>query len=432
MSRLPLIAALAGATLGTAAHAQDQNRIDIIRPDAPALTAFGDHKVGVATLTFTNPGQIDVVNTGDTGAIATYDRTLTVEVWYPASPDTVPGGTYSALLRDGVTVVALQGQAARDAVPDTGATYPLVVLSHGYPGNRFLMAHLGENLASKGYVVASIDHADSTYDDQTAFGSTLVNRPWDQRLVVDSLSGLAGPLGDIIDDQSVGIVGYSMGGYGALIYAGAGVTQASTDYEWGAPQGLLQRNMAGSDSHAALADSRVKAVVAFGPWGNNTGFWDAAGLAGVNKPLLLVAGGVDDVSVYAAIRGIFDDTTGTTRHLLTFDGANHNAGAPIPSPIEGYAVSETLGWAPFDHYADAVWDNVRMNNIAAHFLTAFLDLNLKGDGTRAPYLDLVPVAGDGVWSVNPDGTPADDNTYWTGFPNRTAAGLRFETKAVGD
>ena len=27
------------------------------------------------------------------------------------------------------------------------------------------MSHLGENLASKGYVVVSIDHPESTYDD---------------------------------------------------------------------------------------------------------------------------------------------------------------------------------------------------------------------------------------------------------------------------
>ena len=43
-----------------------------------------------------------------------------------------------------------------------------MIISHGYPGNRYLMSHLGENLASKGFVVASIDHRDSTYDDQKA------------------------------------------------------------------------------------------------------------------------------------------------------------------------------------------------------------------------------------------------------------------------
>ena len=60
-----------------------------------------------------------------------------------------------------------------------------VIISHGYPGNRYLLSHLGENLASKGYVVASIDHkSDSTYDDQTGLASTLYNRPLDQLFVL--------------------------------------------------------------------------------------------------------------------------------------------------------------------------------------------------------------------------------------------------------
>lgn len=409
-----------------------ENRIDVVRPDAPALAAFGDHKIGVTTMTFTNPGQIDVVSTSETGEPPIYDRTLTVEVWYPAAEDTVPGGSYTAILRDGVTTAELTGQAARNAAPDTSDTFPLVIISHGYPGNRFLLSPLAENLASKGYVVASIDHPDSTYDDQTAFGSTLVNRPWDQRFVIDSVTALDGDLGAIIQDDNIAILGYSMGGYGALIYGGAGVTLISTTYEWGAPQGLLERNMMGTETHASLADDRVKAIVAFGPWGNNTGFWDAESWAGINKPLMLIAGSIDDVSQYEAMRGIFDETTNTTRHLLTFENANHNAGAPMPAPAESYAVSETLGYAPFDHYADPVWDNVRMNNISAHFVGAYLDLHLKQDEVKAQFFDLTPVATEGVWSVDENGDETEEHTYWTGFPNRTAAGLRFETKLAGE
>jgi len=419
-----------GMIAATAGHAE--NRIDTIRPDAPALAALGDHKIGVTTMRFTNPNQIDVVNTAETGEPPRYDRDITVEIWYPATDDTEPGGTYTALIRDGVTEATLTGQAARDAAPQTEETYPLVVISHGYPGNRFLLSPLAENLASKGYVVVSIDHPDSTYDDQTAFGSTLVNRPWDQRFVIDSVTALEGPLGDIIQGDNVAIAGYSMGGYGALIYAGAGVTLLSTTYEWGAPQNLLERNLMGTESYASLADDRVKAFIAFGPWGNNTGFWDADSWAGIDKPLMLIAGEIDDVSQYAAIRGIFVDTTNTTRHLLTFEQANHNAGGPMPAPAESYAVSDVLGYAPFDHYADAVWDNVRMNNISQHFVKGFLDLHLKGDSAKASYLDLTPIATDGIWSVDADGNETEEHSYWTGFANRTAAGLRFETKIAGE
>ena len=404
-----------------------QNRIDIVRPDAPALAAHGDHVIGVREMTFTNPGQIDILNT-TAEAAPTYDRPLTVEVWYPAADGTTPGGTYQAPLRDSDITVTLQGIAARDAAAASGQKFPLIVISHGYPGNRFLMSHLGENLASKGYVTVSIDHTDSTYSDQGAFGSTLLNRPLDQQFVINSMAALDDDIGAITDTSTVGVIGYSMGGYGALIFGGAGVTEASTQYPWGTPNGLLARHMAGSDTHAALVDDRVKAIIAIGPWGNNAGFWGADGLAGFSKPLMLMAGGVDDVSIYQAMRGIFDGTTGVTRHLLTFENANHNAAAPMPAPAESYGMSERLGFSPFEHYADAVWDNVRMNNIAQHFATAFMGQHLKSDADMAQYLDVVPNAADAVHALNEDGTAKPEHTYWAGFPARTAAGLRLETK----
>lgn len=422
------LAALAAAALSVPAAA---NPIDQIRPDAPTLAAYGPSPIGVQTLHLVNPGQIDIEHT-TASTTPLYDRALTVEVWYPASADTVPGGTYSAILRDGHTEVTLTGQAARDAAPATGQTYPLIVISHGYPGNRYLMSHLGENLASKGYVVAALDHTDSTYSDQGSIGSTLMNRPIDQRFVIDQMDTLNGPLGQIVDATQVAVIGYSMGGYGALVFGGAGLTQAATEVSWGTPNGLLARHLAGSDTHEALVDARVKAMIVIGPWGKNAGLWDANGLAGLRKPTLFMAGGADDVSVYGAIRGIFDEATGTDRHLLTFDLANHNAAAPMPAPKESWQPVDTLDFIPFEHYADAVWDTTRMNNIAQHFATAFLDLHLKGMTEMNAYLDLLPNADEGVIALDDTGKRTEDHTYWTGFAPRTAKGLRFETKRQGD
>ena len=420
------------ATLATAmTTAALANPIDQVRPDAPALAPYGMFAIGVQTLTATIPNSIDVL--GIKGEdVPRYDRPLTLEVWYPAELGTVQGGSYTATMRDGVTQVTLTGRAARDAIPASGAQFPLIVISHGYPGNRYLMSHLGENLASKGYVAVSIDHTDSTYSDQGAFGSTLLNRPLDQAFVVDHMATLEGPLGDIVDANKTGVIGYSMGGYGALIFGGAGVTQASTELSWGTPNGLLEQHLAGSDSHEALLDPRIKAVIAIGPWGNNAGFWDTDGLAGLRVPLMLMAGSDDDVSVYGAMRGIFEGAVGTDRHLLTFEYANHNAAAPMPAPAESWEPSEVLDFPPFEHYADAVWDTTRMNNIAQHFATAFMDLHVKGKVDRADYLALIPNAADGVVALDEDGAPTEDHTYWTGFAPRTAKGLRFETKEKGE
>ncbi len=415
------------AAILLAAPALAQNPIDGMRPDAPELAPFGDRAIGVRTMTFTDPDRVDVIASGT--EVVTGDRAITVEVWYPAVESTEPGGTYETVLRDGVTPITLTGRAARDAAPAEGS-FPLVLISHGYPGNRFLMSHLGENLASKGYVTVSADHPESIYSDQQAFISTLVNRPVDQAFLIASMANLTDEIGAITDAENAAVIGYSMGGYGALIFGGAGLGQEALTRTEPAhfthPLGLLDRNAAGSEEHAALVDPRVKAVIAIGPWGRNRDFWDAEGLAGFAKPLMLIAGGQDDVSEYPAMREIFEETTGTTRHLLTFVGANHNAAAPMPAPGESYSAAGPDAEPTFGHYADAVWDTLRMNNIAQHFATAFLDLHLKGDTAKAGYLDLTPTAEDGTFAME-EGTPTADHTYWTGFPDRTAKALTFET-----
>ncbi len=481
--QLAAMAALAAA----AAPAIAQNRIDQIRPDAPELAPYGNYAIGVRAVTFSRtdvpniaqviadadaeaaavaaaslaaeaaakqatddtaatavakdgatddaPAPAPTVDTAsDTaaGQLPSYDRSITVEVWYPAAPGTVPGGSYATVLRDGATEVQLTGRAARDAAPATEGSFPLVIVSHGYPGNRFLLAPLAENLASKGYVVASIDHPDSTYSDLGAFGSTLVNRPQDQAFVLDEMTALDGDLGKIIDDETAAVIGYSMGGYGALIFSGAGLSETGLASRYAPPHDVLAVNGAGSDSLAALPDPRVKAVVAVAPWGRNRDLWDAEGLAAIDKPLLLIAGSVDDVSGYDAIRQIFEETTGTTRHLLTFENANHNAAAPMPAPVESWVPSASLGYPPFDHYGDPVWDSVRMNNITQHFVTAFLDRQLKGEADKGRFLDLLPRSADGVWARDEDGVLSPEDSYWTGFANRTAVGLRFETLPAGE
>lgn len=431
--------ALAAALL-FAAPAFAENRIDGQRPDAPELAAYGPHEIGVRTLEIVDAGRVNILAIDPAAAkpdpLPTYDRALTLEVWYPAAAGATGATSFETFLRDGKTRVTLHGRAKRDAAPGQGR-FPLVIVSHGYPGNRHLLSHLAENLASKGYVVASIDHRDSTYDDKKAFGSTLVNRPLDQlfalremaRLGADSASFLNG----MVDADNTAVIGYSMGGYGALITAGAGVTQASTEYPWGGPHGTLAVHLSGSATHAALPDPRVKTVIAFAPWGWTRAFWDAETMKGLGVPTLFVAGSVDDVSGYApGVRSNFEAAKGVDRALLTFENANHNAAAPYPAPAEGRAVDPDLGFAPYDHYADAVWDTVRMNNIAQHFAAAWLDLHLKGDAAKAAYLTLVPNGNDGVTALNDDGTPKPEHTHWKGFQDRTAKGLRYEVLKAGE
>jgi len=389
-----------------------ENRIDTQRPDAPELAAYGHYEVGTRPIELINPDQVDINGLEEApDPIPLYDRPLTVQMWYPAFPGAEGRKSVRAFIRDGVTEVDLQGQATLWAAPvvDEGP-FPLVIISHGYPGNRFLLSHLAENLASKGYVVASIDHTDSTYRTINAFGSTLRNRSLDQIFVLNEMDRLS-----------------------AVITAGGGVSAESVDFFFSPPFGLLDIHRSGSDTHNALPDPRIKTAVGFAPWGHNSGFFTPETMAGVQIPMLLIAGSADDVSGYEiGTRAIWQGAVNVDRALLTYNDANHNAAAPYPAPAESYEFNANLGFAPFGHYADAVWDTVRMNNIAQHFVTAWLGQYLKADADSERYLDLIPNSNDGVYDVDENGEFTDEHTYWAGFEDRSAKALRFEWLHAGE
>ena len=407
-----------------------ENRIDIVRPDAPELASFGDYDIGVQTLEVVDPNRVDILNTPRGGESVYYARKLTLEVWYPAQlrDDQTAGGVYHAVTRNPAITALLLGRAVRDAEPESAdAPYPLVILSHGYPGNRFLLSHLGENLASKGYVVVSIDHTDSTYDDQQAFPSTLYNRPLDQRFVLNTMAGLAADsssfLYQLLDAETTAVVGYSMGGYGLVNNLGGGYSDDIIASLMAPPNELLHQHATGNPAYRDNLDSRIKAGVAVAPWGMNAGFWRAQDLAGIEVPTFYIAGSVDSVAGYLnGTRAIFENAVNSDRYLLTFKNAGHNAGAPYPLPVEILNSEDKTGAS---HYTDPVWDTVRMNNIMGHFVTAYLDYQLKGNTERLSYLDLVPDGADGVYSLK-GGQPDADHTYWKGFGAGTAVGLKLE------
>lgn len=335
--------------------AMTQNRIDRRDPTVPPLVP-ATHAVGFRALALPGPE----------------GRHLPCALWYPAAPGSAPGIAHDTLIRDGVTPTRLQGSATEGAAPAAGPRPPLVIISHGYPGNRFLMSHFGEALAARGLACAAIDHPGSTYDDQRGFSETLYYRPLDQRAVLDALAEDGS-----VDASRAAVIGYSMGGYGALVFGGAGLTQGAVGDAWPGPAMDLARHRAGSATHAALSDPRIKAIVAIGPWGNHRGLWDAQGLSGMDRPLLLLAGSGDDISDYPAMRGIWEGVAGPA-DLLTFHGAGHNAAAPIPAPAEALIPSPHLDFLPAEHYRDPVWDSVTMNTLAQEVVAAFLTAHLAG------------------------------------------------------
>lgn len=412
--------------------------------DAPELARLGSYAVGVSEEVMVLPERPGLTIEGvASGQLERTERRLPIRIWYPAQPAAGPEATSYpyTLRRPGVADMELltPGIARKNAPPAAGERFPLVFVSHGYGGWSASMSYLTENLASKGYVVAAIDHLDRPPGGKTNasldFANVLIDRSRDQREAISQLlsaasqqkSGWAG----LIDPGAVGLIGYSMGGYGALTTAGADIDPESPTVRLIPASGRkLPFEAPGPD-----VSGSIKALVAIAPWGgqpaNRT--WSAASLGRIRAPVLMIDGDQDDVVDYRrGVRGIFDALT-SERHLLVFRGARHNVGNnPAPPDFDG-------PFSTWEFFADPIWRGDRMNAINQHFITAFLDLNLKGDSSRRPYLSpATERSEDGVWTQSPgqqvSGATAGDGQprYWRGFQARSAMGLDLEHRAPGE
>jgi dienelactone hydrolase len=390
--------------------------------DAPELAPRGPYGVGVRTVDVVNPGQIDILKFDiATGKAPTYDRPLTLEVWYPAAipADRQEHTTYQLMMPRGTQTFTVDGKALRDAVPMQGKQFPLVVVSHGYPGSRYFLSYLTENLASKGYVVVAIDHTDSVFGAEKPFPSTLLNRASDQVFTLDAVGKLPF-LNGVVDASRAAIIGYSMGGYGVLASAGAGYSK----------QAAAERIVPGGYFDAVTAPRRrdaLKAIVAIAPWGNQPPInsWDAEALARIRIPSLFIAGDHDDVSDFQnGIKPAFEKAVNSDRCMLVYENALHNVGGNPPPP-------EALGsFTTREFFDEPVWKKERISAINQHFVTAFLDLYLKGDESKRAYLHtVVEKSNDGKWPLKPGETAgakfSDGSTYWKGFQRRWALGLEM-------
>jgi predicted dienelactone hydrolase len=392
-------------------------------PDAPILAARGKLKVGVKTIKVVNPNQIDILNS-DGEKTVLYDRPLKLEIWYPASLgieekeeviyDQVMGN-FSDPKRP-LIPFKFKGRALRNAVSNSSeGPYPLIIVSHGYTGSRLLFTYLTENLASKGYVVVSIDHTDSTFKDANNFNSTLLNRSLDDLFVLNEMARLSSDsssfLKGLVNTDKAGLIGYSMGGYGAVNIAGGGYSEQAVKFFTASSKGnnALEKRKMGNPDYINSFDNRFKAIVAMAPWGMENGFWNAEGLKGIKIPTLFVAGGKDDISGYEkGVKAIYDGAVNSERYMLTYLNARHNI-APNPPTTEvmtpGIHIDEYL------RYADSVWDQRRINNVNQHFITAFMGVKLKNNRDYLPYLDAKRF---------------DEQDPWEGFLPRTSVGLEFK------
>lgn len=396
----------------------------------PEMSVKGKFSVGTKTITIVNNKHVKPFE----GQLQ--PRALKVEVWYPSNDHLDPNAVYINQTRGGVPF-SINGDATKDATPSSLKNISLVVISHGYTGYRTLMYYLGEHLASHGYLVVSIDHTDSTNEDVdpkknpfSGFKSTLVNRSRDQQFVLDYFSDseeASKMLGNNISIENAGVVGYSMGGYGAISTIGGCYTfntQFTTRLLFTpdkekikAGQKVLNTCAAGQDPSNFVVDPRWQAMVAFAPWGGKDGVFSDESIRKIKVPSLYISGNLDDVSGYEGIKNQFEQTIATDSYLLTYINARHNI-APHPAPQEAWSNEYDFG-----QYYEPAWSTQQLNRINQHFTLAMMNCYLQKDKEACAYLDLSPSSDQ----PTEDGKMANP---WKGFDHRFSTGMKWDMKKV--
>jgi hypothetical protein len=160
----------------------------------------------------------------------------------------------------------------------------------------------------------------------------------------------------------------------------------------------------------ALQRESLKAIAAIAPWGEQPPYnaWDSESLAAIKVPSLFIVGDHDDVAGYEnGPKRAMELAVNSERCLLVYENARHNTGGnPPPSNVP-------LDYRALQSFDELVWRRDRINAINQHFITAFLDLNLKGAKTRRAFLQ-VPTArlNDGNWPAAPN--TADEGAFSAG------------------
>lgn len=201
-------------------------------PDLPGEPSHylvpGPYPVGHVTLTLRDEAR---------------ERTLPVELWYPAASAGAAGETLAdygsdetrraeltALLEAAPPGCPAEGSAAtRDQAASGAGPFPLVVFSHCHECTRFAALAIAERMASHGMVVAAPNHEGNTLFDAGSEAAlplntdTLAIRVADMRLVLDTLLAEDAPLPDPLrlDPERIGVFGHSFGSVttGALLLA---------------------------------------------------------------------------------------------------------------------------------------------------------------------------------------------------------------------
>ncbi|MFD4634948.1 hypothetical protein ACFVYR_36230 [Streptomyces sp. NPDC058284] len=317
-------------------------------------------------------------------------RELMISVWYPAAPDHAGSGHRRArymepgaaarwdataphgIPRGAIDFAALRTHARQGAPADTGdGRRPVLVYAAGAGDPRTWGTALVEEMASRGYVVVTVDHTYENPGVQFPDGSvkddgplrkalaeaqknntlpkllkrTLDTRVADSRFVLDRLGSLPHGLSRIVDRHRVGMFGQSAGGIAA----------AETMYE-------DRRVTAGIDLDGTLEYNSE-------PHGTNL---MPVARHGLDRPFLLMGRAGNDRRTEPSWRSFWSHSTGWKRNL-TLRGSLHQTytdlSALLPQAgVPGKVLEQNIGTV----------DPARAVAAQRAYVAAFFDRWLRG------------------------------------------------------
>jgi predicted dienelactone hydrolase len=374
-----LVVGTATSIPAPAAHAEPDatTRISLPAPTGPL-------RVGTASLHLMDDSRIDPL------APTPRMRELMVRLWYPAAHSREPAAAYLTPAVASVFTDFLRAITGVDLPTDLlsfptyslqnppvlpGARRPVVLFSHGYGVSAAVNTALHEELASRGYVVAGIDHTFDAGAVEFPDGRVEVQQPGlpvdtllhevraaDMRFVLDQLTAIAadrnpdaglrplpGGLGRALDVSRVGAYGFSLGGPTVI--------------------GAMNQDRR-IDAGAAL-DGTLRGPVSF------------------NRPFLMMGNQHERRAEDPDWADFYDQLRGPRLHLV-IDGAEHADLSDLTIVKSILDISAVFSTGPID--------GVRAVSIQRRYLVAWFDWALRGrarpllrgESARFPEVDFQP------------------------------------------
>ena len=359
------------------------------RADAPTYGMLGVHPVG---------SRVQVMEE---------EPGLEITIWYPAVSGGAENAAYPYQIKlpvvGDVTIATDASYAIPGAAYDLAAgPYPLVILSPGFAMRASSYGWLAEHLASHGFVVLAPEH-DEQMNPESGLWQGAIKRPQELQAVfayVDAQTQPGGALADLVDPETVAVIGHSYGGYTALAAAGArldsvgltthcaDVTAANHPSAWLCdmllPHLPEMATLAGLDTlpdglWPGWGEARVDAVVALA---GDAFFFGEAGLAEIKAPVLAIGGTADHDSPFDwSAQPTYDYVSSERKVLIALNEAEHMIFTNPCAAVRWYA--QPLAG---EFCADTVWNRQQAHHLVSHFTTAFLLAELKQDGAAAAVL----------------------------------------------